>query len=135
MSAHHSFHASFIDSVGNYVLGEGSVFKPALVNFNYGSCYSTSTGRFTAAIKGVYCFKFSAFHNQSVSSISRPAIYKNGSHWMMVGHFLYTSGNEVDSIINLDIGDYVDIRSSTGPLYLYSAVAHNQFCGHLVAAL
>ena len=51
----------------------------------------------------------------------------------MMGQRIYQNGNQVDSIINLDIGDWVDVRSIQGPLYLYSAGGHNQFCGHLVA--
>ena len=133
LATQHSFLASH--SVGgNVILGVHVTFKPTSIPFNYGNCYSPSTGRFTAKIKGVYCFKFSAYTNQG-NSTSRPGIIKNGSSYMFGGGTVYRSGNQIDSIVVLEINDWVEIQSIQGGLYFYSAGSHNQFCGHLVAAL
>ena len=132
--AHHSFHASWnTPSPTNYGFSQGNVFKPNFIWSNIGSCYSSTTGKFTAKIRGVYMFKFSAFTNQSSGSISRPTLYKNGVDRTISGNTISQNGNQVMAIIPLDIGDLVHSASSYGSLYLYSHYMYNQFSGSLIA--
>jgi len=132
--AHHSFHASWnTPSPTNYGFSQGNVFKPNFIWSNIGSCYSSTTGKFTAKIRGVYMFKFSAFTNQSSGSISRPTLYKNGVDRTISGNTISQNGNQVMAIIPLDIGDLVHSASSYGHLYLYSHYMYNQFSGSLIA--
>jgi len=137
----HSFKAGFNDvnkippGAVDYALGQGQVFKPDVVAFNYGNCYSISSGKFTAKIKGVYAFKFSAYTNQSYNDFSRPTLFRNNIQWQTTGGRIANNGNQVYSNIYLDVGDYVTVKSTTGALYLYSNFNHNQFCGHLIHAV
>jgi len=132
--AHHSFHASWnTPSPTNYGFGQGQVFKPNFLWSNIGSCYSSTTGKFTAKIRGVYMFKFSAFTNTSSGTISRPTLYKNNVVRISSGNTIGQNGNQVFGIIPLDIGDLVHLASAYGGLYLYSHYQYNQFSGSLIA--
>lgn len=132
--AHHSFHASRNNpNAGNVFKEQGAVFNPNFLWSNIGGCFNTTTGKFTAKIRGIYMFKFSAFINQSSTTTSRPALYKNNVIRISSGDTIAQNGNQVFGIIPLDIGDLVHIASSYGRLYMYSHYQYNQFSGSLVA--
>lgn len=132
--AHHSFHASRNDPTPeNAYKEQGVVFNPNYLWSNIGGCFNTSTGKFTAKIRGIYMFKFSAFLNQSSGTISRPTLYKNNVVRISSGNTIGQNGNQVFGIIPLDIGDLVHIASSYGRLYMYSHYQYNQFSGSLIA--
>ena len=132
--AHHSFHASRNNpNPGNVFKEQGAVFNPNFLWSNIGGCFNTSTGKFTAKIRGIYMFKFSAFVNQSSTTISRPTLYKNNVVRISSGNTIGQNGNQVFGIIPLDIGDLVHIASAYGRLYMYSHYQYNQFSGSLVA--
>ena len=130
----HSFHASFnTPNAGNMFFDQGIVFKPNYIWFNIGNRYNSSTGKFTATIRGVYMFKFSAFTNQAAGYISRPSLYKNGYLRISSGNTIAQNGNQVFAIIDLDIGDAVHLTSAYGRYYMYSHYAYNQFSGSLIS--
>jgi hypothetical protein len=137
----HSFKAGFNDitrfppGAVDYVLGQLQTFKPDMIAFNYGNCYSASTGAFTAKIKGVYAFKFSAYTNETYNQYSRPTLFRNNVQYQTTGEKIATNGNQVYSNIYLDVFDFVSVKSSAGSLYLFSDSTHNQFCGHLIHAV
>tara|TARA_R110002050_G_scaffold106978_1_gene217222 strand:- start:12173 stop:14176 length:2004 start_codon:yes stop_codon:yes gene_type:complete len=132
--AHHSFHASWnTPNAGNMYFSQGYVFKANYIWSNIGSCYNSTTGKFTAKIRGVYMFKYSGFINESYGSTSRPTLYKNGVVRISSGNVIAQNGNQVMAIIPLDIGDLVHLASSYGRLYVYSHYQYNQFSGSLIA--
>jgi len=90
------------------------VFSSAL--FNNGSHYSTSTGRFTAPISGMYYFYVQTLANSGMFDIS---FYKNGTR--LLGHSesqesTYKTVSNAQ-IIYMNANDYVDARVWDGSSY------------------
>ncbi len=73
--------------------GQNLVFNTVFVNT--GSFYSTSTGRFTAPIAGVYMFTWGTLFGASSNTVGRFYLYKNGSS---------PSGDTSSSQLRLDLG-------------------------------
>jgi hypothetical protein len=104
--------------------------------YDHGSCYSTSTGKFTAPVAGIYHFGYNAFTNQGATTGSRVYLYKNEGIYIQKGNSIDRHGNCIDTLIKLAANDTVSIRGSTSyPIYLYRSQAHNIFYGHLVTAI
>ena len=104
--------------------------------YDHGGCYSTSTGKFTAPVAGIYRFGFNSFTNQVGSTTSRVFLYKNEAIFVQKGNTIDRHGSCIDTLVELAVNDTVSIRgSSTYPVYLYKSQGHNIFYGHLVTAL
>ena len=104
--------------------------------YDHGSCYSTSTGKFTAPVAGIYRFGFNSFTNSGGSTSSRIYLYKNEGIYIQKGNSIDRHGNCIDTLIKLAANDTVSIRGNTSyPVYLYRSQAHNIFYGHLVTAV
>jgi hypothetical protein len=86
--------------------------------FNIGSCYSTSTGKFTAPVAGRYLFTWNVYcytsgvsmtltinGNQQINADVVPLIYSDGASSQ-------TQSNTI--IFNLAAGDYVEVRARAG---------------------
>jgi hypothetical protein len=141
-SANHRCHAKINDiGFAAYRSGGSDHTFETIVVFNneyydHGGCYSTSTGKFTAPVAGIYHFGFNAFTNQGATTQSRVYLYKNGSIYIQKGNSIDRHGNCIDTLIELAANDTVSIRgSSSYPVYMYRSQAHNIFYGHLVTAV
>jgi hypothetical protein len=78
---------------------------------NIGSCYSTSTGRFTAPVTGLYSFTWSALSGTN-STVYRFTLYRNGN--------VISIGGNIDSCqIRLDCGTGIDYLQGTKTVNLY----------------
>lgn len=95
------------------------------VKVNIGSCYSTSTHRFTAPISGKYLLGFSGSTKSNGFGDNYMTVFPkvNGSTGYYRGRAAVGGANNYDSanfteIFNLSAGDYVE-------LYFYSQVANN----------
>jgi len=121
-----AFMAYSVNSAATFTAGTTIVFDGA--SFNIGSNYSTTTGRFTAPIAGVYHF---CRNQQSYSGSNQEVFfYKNGSQVndttsvFSVG----SNGNNSSIYLSLAASDYVTV-------YQYSGTSngdYNNFSGRLV---
>ena len=96
----------------------GTAIKFDLENFNSG-VYSSSTGRFTAAVAGVYeitvtaisnsgSFNFSVYHNDGSSDTDIGSGFANDS---------FNTGT-VTASRQMDAGDYMFVQLETGTIYI-----------------
>jgi len=132
-----SFSATMTATSGfpsNTSIAQDAVFNANRIEFNHGGCYNYPSGKFTARIRGVYMFKFSAFSGENRSVVTRPTILKNGIHFQAAGRRMGNSGNQVFAIMILEIGDAVHIASTDGSLYFFNFYGYNQFSGSLLSA-
>jgi hypothetical protein len=115
------FHAQ--KNNGPQVAVEVITFNVALTNV--GSCYSTSTSRFTAPIAGTYHFYASVLDNGAAASHQGPrvALRVNGTNKQMQQNFYGRSDSfynfiHIELTLILAANDYVDLyNDSGGPIY------------------
>ena len=116
-------------------LSDGSVCVFDWTGFNRGGHYSTSNGRFTAPINGVYQFQYSNnLQRLSGSSWTGFDFRINGSTY----HICYADGitswmnMSMSVLLNLQAGDYVTIVSRGGGSMSHDARGYGTFTGQLV---
>jgi hypothetical protein len=128
-----SFQAYY--SGGPWTVTASSVFLFNNVVHNIGGHYSTSNGRFTAPVAGVYQFSFHSIYTGNAGndwiSIRRNATRISGGDY----HFSTTPGTQWDTIggslnLYLSIGDYVTMVAGTE--HVYHGGTWSNFGGHLV---
>ena len=99
---------------------------------NRGSHYSTSSGRFTAPVSGVYQFNY-AVRSSTSQAYCRTRLYKNGATYsiMEAGHaFNNSSHYQYSTVMSLAAGDYVNVNVDAG--FTINIDAFSQFSGYLV---
>ena len=103
---------------------------PSSASVNTGSHYSTSTGRFTAPVAGVYQFTVSTLGWNSYSS-GRSGFKVNGGYSPDFNCYQYARADDSSAtstyVVYLGVGDYAQAWSQAG---CYSAYFH--FSGHLI---
>ena len=103
------------------------------VRLNQGSHYSSSTGRFTAPIDGVYEFYWGGIKN-ATTAVTRLVLRRNGTG---VRENRLAEGDTYNAacwkmLIELNANDYVDIQMTAGSFYGQTDFYGNAFGGHLV---
>jgi len=117
-------------------VGASTVYICNNVHFNNGGHYSTSTGRFTAPVTGIYqistmfmCRDNAAYNNKYYD------VRIDGSDYKRVYSANGGSGNHHNwnhtSLFNLTAGQYVDVITGTVELYGQNS-RYSTFSGHLV---
>jgi hypothetical protein len=131
--------AFFAIANGAYTVGNDIVYNE--VSVNQGSYYSSSTGRFTAPVTGLYYFSMKNLQINTAAVI-RFYFYKNGS---VLGsgatdggyqsRFENSTGiykeQQTSSIIQMSAGDYVTVRQIAGTASVDTS-GYSTFLGHLI---
>lgn len=114
--------------------GVGTILTFDQVYLNVGSCYSSSNGRFTAPVAGVYYFGWQGISgHQTTSNEQNFYLAKNGTAINDARGRGYTSSSiHLKTVIDLAVNDYVDIRIGNGNTSTYNSAFHNQFMGYLI---
>jgi hypothetical protein len=108
-----------------------------IVNYNVGSAYNASNGRFTAPSAGYYRFVFSSIMG-STAGIYRVYFRKNNVN---IGNHAQIRSQSADAvfvqnnreiIIDLEQGDYITCYYDSGPSDLYGIASYTTFHGELV---
>ena len=129
---------AYLNTSGNP--GTSSPLVYTQTRFNIGSCYSTSTGRFTAPIAGVYYFSACAnIYGVSGATGSLTLRRYNSSNVLqdsIQGNFFVSSGtgdvNRVASgCIYMDVNDYMRVEMSVYGT-MSGGADWNQFMGFFV---
>lgn len=104
------------------------------VNLNQGSCYSNSTGRFTAPIDGNYMFHWTFLSVNNTNTVDTRIKVNNstifGAAYSGSGVNDYKQGGGTAGIY-LTAGQYVSI-SANGTAYFHPDPVHQIFSGYLI---
>lgn len=150
------FMAQFNVSANTGTIGTNVPIVFNLTHENIGSCYSTSTGKFTAPVDGVYVFSFNVFINSNnpsggnrqlalmMESPSNPTLlfqpmdqnYLLGSTNYGATHFTTVGDATVmgmSAIVKLNSGQKVGVGFRSGSSVVYRG--HSSFCGYLLSTV
>ena len=98
---------------------------------NTGSCYSASTGRFTAPIAGKYYICCNIFNTSGTATQSYMRV--NGTNVQYCLYYGSGYGNmNMSNILSLNASDYVDVAVTTGTIYAAGAATDCTFCGQFL---
>jgi hypothetical protein len=119
------------------VTGSGTVAGSTVIPFNsavvnIGSCFNTSTYRFTAPVAGTYMFIAQPSFNNAVTA--RVSIRKNGSFYFEYEGEGSTNGwltTTFGSLITMAVNDYVDVYNGNNSL-AYDNSRWMGFYGYLI---
>lgn len=111
-----------------------TAFDAIAYGINRGSCYNTSTKRFTAPVTGLYQFNFRCTLSTGFGNfIIR--LYKNGTWTSSIAG--QSSGSNLDvrtgsSIMSLSAGDYVELYGTGSHSGMYNGQGESEFSGFLL---
>ena len=132
------YHPAFdvCGSSGNPNASSGSVYITYnTVKINNGNHYSTSTGKFTVPVAGLYFFSFGCIKSGN-SNLARLWLYKNGSSAndrhlrMATGQDGYGENGALTNIISCAVGDEIQVWLQEG--VLHAGQAYLYFNGFLI---
>ena len=127
-----AFIAKGLAAQTTYTSNQVVVFNSA--SYNVGSGYSTSTGRFTAPVAGLYSFTFQIYLNPGNTNAPL-AIYVNGVMEIFSLQNVAISGIGLATLISLAASDYVEVRVRNvagATATIYQGTDHTQFTGRLL---
>jgi hypothetical protein len=124
-----AFYADTGSSGGWTSYADGNVFVLISAPTNVGTCYSTSTGRFTAPVAGNYYFSACAYMQGSTAT-GRIGLWKNGSQ-ICLSHKYNTNDGSLftAAVITLAVNDYVEFRNVSYTINVYMGAQHTYFSG------
>ncbi|XP_035253324.1 complement C1q-like protein 2 [Anguilla anguilla] len=112
-----------------------TVIQYAKVFANIGNYYNPSTGIFTARVKGVYFFTFTAYNNVEMTPNTNVVLMKNGERTVSIWDKSGQDANDNASnavVLQLEVGDsvFVHLKANTR---VYDDMGHyNSFSGFLL---
>lgn len=107
------------------------------VDYQVGSSYNASNGRFTAPTTGYYYFHAHGLWGNGDSGDRRIGLYKNGGGFPGMRFITYKVANNwhtwfVDGVVYMAAGDYATIRVEQSGQGLHTDNNYNQFSGRLL---
>ena len=114
-----------------------SVYPFSQTHYNIGSHYNTSTYRFTAPVAGRYMFGYHLLTNTggarhlSYLRINGSGSYQDSQVYECSADSEEYNDAQVNTILNLNANDYVDVYIGNGNLY-NAASGQNKFYGNLI---
>ena len=116
------------DTTNPYDPATDTVIRWDKVDVNQGSCYSSSTGRFTATKAGIWELNTSVLTGNGTGTAFDLKFFKNGS---ALNEGIYSS---VDTeyrqvsgthLFDLSVNDYIEIKYIGGEVYIHDSVHFN----------
>ncbi|WP_396189736.1 hypothetical protein [Flavobacterium sp.] len=105
------------------------------VQINIGSCYNSTTGRFTAPVSGRYFVSMDTIcHDNNSAGYKYFALNKNGATVLTPYSYVNTNNHHqfnFAAVVDLAVNDYLTINGITGEFYGQSS-QHTHFSGHLI---
>lgn len=107
------------------------------VDYQVGSNYNSTNGRFNAPVSGYYYFHAHGLWAQGDSGDRRIALYKNGSAFPGMRFISNKTVNVwqtwyVDGVVYMTVGDWATIRVEQSGAGLHTDNNYNQFSGYLL---
>ncbi|KAJ7988550.1 hypothetical protein DPEC_G00324730 [Dallia pectoralis] len=103
---------------------------------NSGSGYNPATGIFTAMVRGMYCFRYTMYSNNSGRPNSVLYLMKNNellvTTWNTANRMDVTDSSSNGVIVQLEVGDNVYLRLGASRLVYDDSNHHNTFSGFLL---
>ena len=127
-----AFIAKGLAAQTTYTANQVVVFNSA--PYNVGSGYSTSTGKFTAPVAGLYSFTFQIYLNPGNTNAPL-AIYVNGVMEIFSLQNVAIAGIGLATLISLAASDYVEVRvrnTAGATATIFNGADHTQFTGYLL---
>ncbi|XP_063053085.1 complement C1q-like protein 2 isoform X1 [Engraulis encrasicolus] len=116
-------------------VSEATTLQYTIVFSNTGNGYNSTTGVFTAPVKGMYFFRYSAFSNYLVPGISVVSLWKNNevlvSTWDDKGQDPHDMGGNA-VVIAMETGDTAYAQLSANAAVFNDAGRYNTFSGFLL---
>jgi hypothetical protein len=109
----------------------------SFVDFNVGSNYNSSNGRFTAPTTGYYYFHAHGLWNNAATGDLRITLYKNGSAHPGMRTINYKGSAywltwSIDGVVYMASGDYTTVRVDQLTNGLHTDNNYNQFSGYFL---
>ena len=138
------YQPAFVVNIQNGDNGSQVDITPSNIALNIGGHYSSSNGRFTAPVAGLYYFQFSVLMKSMGNGDDLELhIKKNGSQYLLTDRKTYSSGSTgtgaylsglLHTILPMNTNDYVTFQyyrtGSTGSIHL--ADVWSKISGYLI---
>lgn len=114
-----------------------NVIPASTQQFNIGSYYNNTNGRFTAPIAGIYYVRFNQLAQNATTGEFRTAIYKNDAGYSGGRFITYKNAASwwtliAEAFVQLAVNDYITVRYESGGAALYTDANYATFSGHFV---